>query len=70
MTALEGMGDIGKTVLAQALFKDQVVQEAFPDGLVWITVGREPTYDVDAKLREITAVLGCGSDPTVSAETA
>jgi deoxyadenosine/deoxycytidine kinase len=34
LTALEGMGGIGKTVLAQALFKDEVVRQAFPDGLV------------------------------------
>jgi len=34
LTAVEGMGGIGKTVLAQALFRDQVVREAFPDGLV------------------------------------
>ena len=47
LTALEGMGGIGKTVLAQALFKDEVVRQAFPDGLVWITVGREPTHDCD-----------------------
>jgi hypothetical protein len=69
LTAVEGMGGIGKTVLAQALFKDEVVRQAFPDGLVWITVGREPTYDLTARLREIARVLGGGSDETVSAET-
>jgi len=69
LTALEGMGGIGKTVLAQALFKDEVVRQAFPDGLVWTTVGREPTYDLSARLREITRVLGGPTDETVSAET-
>jgi WD40 repeat protein len=68
LTALEGMGGIGKTVLAQALFKDEVVGQAFPDGMVWITVGREPTHDWAAKLREITHVLGV-SDEAVSPET-
>jgi hypothetical protein len=65
---LEGMGGIGKTVLAQALFKDEAVQKAFPDGLVWITVGREPTYDLPEKLREIASMLGA-SDQHVAPET-
>ncbi len=69
LTALEGMGGVGKTVLAQALFKDEVVRQAFPDGLVWITVGREPTYDLGARLREIARVLGGASDETVTPET-
>jgi hypothetical protein len=68
LTALEGMGGIGKTVLAQALFKDEVVREAFPDGLVWITVGREPTHDLAARLREIATALGAAAE-TVAPET-
>jgi hypothetical protein len=31
LTAVEGMGGIGKTVLARALFEDEVVRQAFPD---------------------------------------
>ena len=69
LTAVEGMGGIGKTVLAQALFRDEVMREAFPDGLVWITVGREATRDVGARLREIVRVLGGGGDEAVAAET-
>jgi hypothetical protein len=34
------MGGIGKTVLAKALTDDEVVQRAFPDGIVWITGGK------------------------------
>jgi hypothetical protein len=41
LTALNGMGEIGKTMLAQALCHDQVVQQAFPDGIIWITVRKE-----------------------------
>ena len=41
LTALAGMGGIGKTVLAKALTDDEVVQRAFPDGIVWITAGKE-----------------------------
>ncbi len=69
LIALEGMGGIGKTVLAQALFKDEAVQKAFPDGRVWITVGREPTYDLDDKLREIVHALGGAIDANFSAES-
>jgi WD40 repeat protein len=58
LTALEGMGGIGKTVLAQALCRDEVVQEAFPDGIVWITAGRETTLDVRRRMSEITNALG------------
>src|ERR1035437_6359426 len=45
LTALAGMGGIGKTVLAKALTEDEVVQQAFPDGVVWITIERESRYD-------------------------
>ena len=69
LTALEGMGGIGKTVLAQALFKDEVVREAFPDGLVWITVGREHTRDLAASLRQIAHALGAAPDESVAPET-
>lgn len=68
MTALEGMGGIGKTVLGQALLKDEVIRQAFPDGLVWITVGKEPTRDVQSTIREITRVLGGAMDDAISPE--
>ncbi|RME99475.1 MAG: toll/interleukin-1 receptor domain-containing protein, partial [Alphaproteobacteria bacterium] len=41
LTALQGMGGIGKSVLAAMLCNDPVVRAAFPDGIVWIAVGRE-----------------------------
>ena len=53
LTALEGMGGIGKTVLAQALCRDDVVQQAFPDGVVWVTAGKESAYDLVTRLREV-----------------
>jgi predicted alpha/beta hydrolase family esterase len=39
MIAIQGMGGLGKNILAQALCHDEVVQQAFPDGVAWITVG-------------------------------
>jgi len=57
LTALEGMGGIGKTVLAQALCHDEVVQQAFPDGIVWITAGKESAYDLVTRMREAGKAL-------------
>jgi len=62
LTALAGMGGIGKTVLAQALTRDEVVQQAFPDGIVWITIGRESKYDLVTTFREIGKALGALGD--------
>ncbi|KAI9129470.1 hypothetical protein ON05_034655 (plasmid) [Acaryochloris sp. CCMEE 5410] len=39
---VQGMGGIGKSVLATALAYDPQVQAAFPDGIYWLTVGIEP----------------------------
>ncbi|UCC65657.1 MAG: DUF4062 domain-containing protein, partial [Anaerolineae bacterium] len=39
---VQGMGGIGKSVLAAALARDDEVRHAFPDGVLWVTVGREP----------------------------
>jgi len=39
---LQGMGGIGKSVLAAALAWDDQVLEAFPDGVIWISLGQQP----------------------------
>lgn len=39
---LQGMGGIGKTVLAAALALDEEVRRRFRDGIVWLTVGINP----------------------------
>ena len=53
---LLGMGGIGKSVLAAAIAYDEDVQKAFPDGAVWLTLGRQP--DIVAKQRELAGALG------------
>ena len=58
LTALAGMGGIGKTVLAKALTEDEVVQRAFPDGIVWITASKERKRDFIEEMRQIAEVLG------------
>ncbi|MCL4301570.1 MAG: hypothetical protein KJ077_38070 [Anaerolineae bacterium] len=40
---LQGMGGIGKSVLAAALARDDEVRQAFPDGIFWLTLGQEPS---------------------------
>lgn len=42
-TAVEGMGGIGKSVLATAFAHDRKVRFAFPDGIVWLTAGQKPS---------------------------
>ncbi len=39
---LHGQGGIGKTVLACALARDDMVRRHFPDGVFWVTVGERP----------------------------
>ena len=58
LTALAGMGGIGKTVLAKALTDDEVVQRAFPDGIIWITAGKERNRDFIEEMREVARALG------------
>jgi hypothetical protein len=58
VTALRGMGGIGKTVLAQDLARDEIVQEAFPDGIIWITAGKESAYNLTVRMSEVLRALG------------
>ncbi len=45
---VQGMGGIGKSVLAAAVARDEAVGERFPDGVLWVTLGQEP--NVKARL--------------------
>ncbi|MEO0739599.1 MAG: NB-ARC domain-containing protein, partial [Cyanobacteria bacterium J06649_12] len=42
VSAIYGLGGIGKSVLAAALAADPEVQAQFPDGTLWITLGQHP----------------------------
>jgi NB-ARC domain/Domain of unknown function (DUF4062)/APAF-1 helical domain len=55
-TALHGMGGIGKSVMARALCDDPQVQAAFPDGILWTTLGQNPNLEI--KMREWIQALG------------
>ena len=53
---VQGMGGIGKTVLATALVHDPEVRKAFPEGIFWLTVGQKPNLLVlqNQLLRQLT----------------
>ena len=40
--ALRGAGGYGKTTLARALCADHDIQDAFHDGILWVTLGEQP----------------------------
>jgi NB-ARC domain/TIR domain len=63
---VQGMGGIGKTVLATALAYDSEIRQAFPDGNYWLTIGQKPNLlDLQNQLlRQLT-----GSKETVTTET-
>ncbi len=59
LLALKGMGGVGKTVLAQALCRDEAVQAAFPDGVIWVKIGEKPTdADLVGQMAEVAKALG------------
>jgi WD40 repeat protein len=39
---LQGMGGIGKSVVAAAVARDRELRRAYPDGVIWVTVGQQP----------------------------
>lgn len=69
LTALKGMAGIGKTVLAQALCLDEIMQAAFPDGIVWLTIGKD-LRDPVPLLREAGKAVGDSLDGYDSLQSA
>src|SRR5271157_4949024 len=55
---VQGMGGIGKTVLAAALAYDSEVRQAFADGIYWLTIGQKPNLlDLQNQLlRQLTGL--------------
>ena len=66
--AVEGMGGVGKTVLAAAIARDPEVRRAFPGGIYWLTFGQSPEPPVILQARLASAVLGRPVTPTTSKE--
>jgi WD40 repeat protein len=57
LTAVQGMGGVGKTTLAIAASHDERVRAAFPDGIVWIRIGNDSTETLDQRVTAICDAL-------------
>jgi WD40 repeat protein len=65
-TALRGAGGFGKTTLARMLVHNPTVQQAFPDGIVWVTIGEDARGpDLAAKVNDVTETIS-RSKPSLS----
>ncbi|MFH1197783.1 MAG: NB-ARC domain-containing protein [bacterium] len=53
---VQGMGGIGKSVLAAAVARDREVRRSYPDGIIWISFGQHP--DVLQLMRDLATHLG------------
>lgn len=59
ITTLQGMGGIGKSVLAAAFSRTTEIRRAFNDGILWVTVGLNPSeLDLIGNMRLIGTELG------------
>jgi hypothetical protein len=70
-TALRGAGGFGKTTLARMLVHDLRVQDAFPDGIAWVTIGEDADgADLAAKVNDLTQTVSRNkpslSDPALA----
>jgi hypothetical protein len=57
LTALQGMGGIGKTELARKLCHNPEVRQAFCDGIVWMDIGRESGRTILDRMKEVAEKL-------------
>ena len=55
--ALKGAGGYGKTTLAKALCHDERIQDAFDDGILWVTLGEHPG-DLTGRVEDLIVTLG------------
>jgi WD40 repeat protein len=60
-TALQGMGGIGKSVLAAAFARSAHARQAFTDGIVWVTVGLD-AVPLDCARRVGLALSGASGE--------
>lgn len=56
-TALKGAGGYGKTTLAKALCHDKRIQDAFDEGILWVTLGENP-QNLTGLVEDLIITLG------------
>jgi hypothetical protein len=57
---MQGMGGIGKSVLAAALARDRDVRQSYPDGVVWISFGQNLSVnDLISRQQALAKLLDC-----------
>ena len=68
LTAVRGWPGVGKTTVAAALAHDQALTSAFPDGLLWASLGQKPNIigQLDIWVRELGSALLEKDDPVVA----
>ncbi|MFC1717359.1 NB-ARC domain-containing protein, partial [Candidatus Poribacteria bacterium] len=59
---VHGMGGIGKSVLAAVVARDDDVRRAFPDGVLWVTIGQNPP-SIPPRQRQVALALDDEPDP-------
>ena len=57
LTAIEGMGGIGKTIVANEICHDPRIRKAFPDGILWFTLGKQPGLTPEDLTRQMAEAL-------------
>jgi WD40 repeat protein len=57
LTALEGMGGVGKTMVALGVCSDERIRQAFPDGIVWLTIGKQADMPLEKRIEYVAKAL-------------
>ena len=57
VSAISGMGGLGKSLLVAKLVQDEEVQRRFEDGILWVTLGQNPESLLHSKLGELIEAL-------------
>ena len=63
ITALLGIGGVGKTVLAQAIATDENFKKTYSDGLLWVSLGPDVHDETGADPYLADWLLALGCDP-------
>jgi hypothetical protein len=67
--ALRGAGGYGKTTLARALCADPDIQDAYDDGVLWVTLGEDPG-DLLGRVEDLVAIVSGNRPGFASLEAA